>query len=376
MESVFLSELTNSRLFAFGAVLKAAYLTTYRVGVFGNATGMISDWSFFCKESPRFKRQLLLTSSFDELTDVAEQAYAGLDLLKGKKYLNAKDLKLKAMGDAIIKKVEEAFVAGINANISRFRLGFYSELKKEGELLVHGLMSKENPGDPPFTPHSVSESMILKFELPGETPDVFWLEPEFFDPKYGFEMEWITHPDQFTASSLTAQLLPIFDLPSTSHLSATETKYLKRELKPEAEAWNEALNPFLDYYLRKKGEKPNAEILEAIAAQSKALNEAIARSSLLANSGENDESIFYHPLQVILGFLPTPMLWKFYEAHNHVNATTMEMLEGYKTDPAYIPFQPVFLVKSRLSNYFDDNTELGKAYVPAELKAVKKSIEL
>lgn len=375
MESVFLSELTNSRSVALGAILKAAYLTTCRVGVFGAASGMVQDWSAFKTESPRLKREVLLTCTTPEVEEKVGRTYAALDSLKGKKYLNAAELRLKSLAEGILRQLEEEYSTQMSGSVARLGLGFYDELRKEGEPLGEGIVMKDMPGDAPFGKETWSEAMILKFEFPGQTPDVFWLEPEFFDPNYGFEMEWITHPSQFTTSSPAAQLLPMFDLPSTSHLSATETKYLRRELKPEAEAWNAALDPFLNYYLRKDGEKPDAGMLEGIAAASKTFAEAIARSPLLANSRENDGSIFYHPLQVILGFLPTPMVWKFYEDHNTINATTMEMLEQFKTDPAYIAFQPVFLLKSKLHNYFDSVPQ-GKAFVPAELKAVKKSIEI
>jgi len=361
---------------SFGAALKAAYLTTNRIGVFGEASGMVSDWSFLKTENSKFKRMVLTTTSFDDLAEAAQAIYSGLDSLKRIKYLNAKDLISKNVGENLLKEIEDSFIEQINQRISDFKLGFFSELQKEGEPLLSSILLKDMPGDMPFEKDSISSAMILKFVFPGESPDVFWLEPEFFDPTYDFEMKWLEHPSEFIQEGDMAQLLPLFDLPSISLLSGTETKYLKRELIPEVDAWNEAMNPFLEYYLRKTGPAPGLQILDGMVQKSKALNDAIARSPLIAASRENDESMFYQPLQVIMGFLPTPMLWKFYETHNAIHATTMSMLEEYKSNAEYSAYQPVFLVKSKIENYFSNEKHMGKAFLPEESKAVKKSIDI
>ena len=376
MESVFLSNLVKTDIFSFGAVIKAAYLTTYRVGVFGSSSGMVSDWSVLKTENSRLRRIVLTTTHIEDIAESSKAVYSGLDILKKFKYLSAKDLIAKNAGESLLKEIENSFIEQMNQHIATCKLGFFSALKKDGEPLVSSVLTEDTPGDPPFEKDSVSSSMRLKFIYPGQTPDVFWLEPEFFDPEYNFEMKWLNHPSEFIKNGEMAQLLPVFDLPSTSFLSATETKYLKRELKKEANAWNEAMDPFLNYYLRNKGPEPSSEILDGMVQASKALNDAIARSTLIATSRENDESNFYHPLQVILGFLPTPMLWKFYERHNAVSETTMNMLEDFKSDPAYISHLPVFLVKSKLDSYFEKDNMAGKTFVPVESKAVKKSIEI
>jgi len=193
-------------------------------------------------------------------------------------------------------------------------------------------------GDPPFGNRGMAAHIIMKVGQPGETPDVFWLEPEFFDLQYGWNIKWATHPSEFVEDSDQAQLLPLFDVPPTSQLTATEAKYAKRELKPQADAWNNAIDTFLDFYLHKKGPKPDQQAFNAMVESSRDLGNAFARSGILKNVSEYEESAFYHPFQLVLGFIPSSKLWKFFQSHNNLSETTMEMLEQYKSDPEYLSY--------------------------------------
>lgn len=376
MESIFISMLKQTNKYCLASALKLAYFTTHRVGILGTACHLVSDWEFFKNTKTKFKKILLLGGNDEEFIETARRSYSLLDSLNQKKYLSPDELRLKAVAVSVLKELEEAYAKMMKSFVHRYNLNFYYELQNGGESVCCGNLSHDQPGDPLFGNRGMAAHIIMKVGQPGETPDVFWLEPEFFDPQYEWNVKWVTHPSEFVENSDQAQLLALFDVPSTSQLTATAAKHANRELRPEANSWNEAMDPFLDFYLRKKGPKPDAEVFNAMVESSRNLGHAFARSGILKNVSEYEESAFYHPFQLILGFIPSPMLWKFYQAHNGLTETTMDMLEQYKSDPEYLSHQPVFILKSRRDDYFESKETGSNADFPEEIKAVKKSIDL
>jgi len=106
-------------------------------------------------------------------------------------------------------------------------------------------------------------------------------------------------------------MISLFNMPQVMEQSATELKYVRKEILPLTELWHKAFNPIIDNWMDQEKEKATETEFKQAIELGKQIKKVLENSTVVANQSANmeDELKAYNP-----GTLP----WLFSHKHDLV----------------------------------------------------------
>lgn len=126
-------------------------------------------------------------------------------------------------------------------------------------------------------------------------------------------MEWETELQHLTLPTdgeNAVRMVSLFNMPQVMELSATELKYVRKEILPLTELWHKAFNPIIDNWMDQEKEKATETEFKQAIELGKQIEKVLENSTVVANQSANmEDELKAYNQQLCLGYFPTSMIW-------------------------------------------------------------------